>query len=41
MEQLEYGHDILGVPSQKKQSPGEVYLVVELFAWFHYGGVNC
>lgn len=41
MEQLKYVHDILGVPSQEKQSPGEVCLVVGFFAWFYYGGMNC
>lgn len=29
-------HDILGVPSQEKQNPGEAYLVVEFFVWFYY-----
>lgn len=41
MEQLEYVHDILGALGQEKQSPREVCLVVEFFAWFYYGGVNC
>lgn len=29
-------HDILGVPSQEKQNPGEACLVVEFFVWFYY-----